>query len=213
VALDPTEPATHLYRAWHFRCRGQIEEALQEMRTAQRLDPLSRIINARVGTVLQELGRYSESESVLREAIDLDPGNDAAKGELVATLIFERRYEEAIRASPADTSDAVPFNLTSGLGYAYARAGHRAEAVAILQRLERRARKHYVTPEALAIVALGAGDTTQALDWLEQGYRQHSFYLWEIGTDPPFFSLRQNPRFRRVVDGMGLILPPIPRRS
>ncbi len=210
IALDSTEPTTHLYRAWYLRCQGRLEEAVAEMRTAQRLDPLNRIFNARVGTLLETVGRYREAEAELRQAIDLDPDNDQAKSDLVVTLVLEGRYQEAIDASPADTTDAIPFTLSGGLGYAYARAGRREDALRILHRLERRrARERYITPEAIAMIDVGLGDTAQALDWLEQGYRERSFYLWVIGADPVFYPLRSDPRFQKIVAEVGIALSPI----
>jgi len=209
IAIDSTEPTTHLYRAWYFRCRGELERALEEMRIAQRLDPLNRIVTARIGTLLQALGRYREAELELRQTLSADPGNDQAKGDLAQTLTLEGRYQEAIDASPADTTDAVPFILSSGLGYTYARGGHREEALRILHRLERRRTGgHYVTPEAMAMIDMGLSDTAQALDWLEQGYRERSFYLWTIGADPVFYPLRRDPRFLKLITGMGVVMPP-----
>jgi eukaryotic-like serine/threonine-protein kinase len=209
IALDSTEPTTHLYRAWYLRCRGHLEEAVAEMRTAQRLDPLNRIFNARVGTLLETLGRYREAEAQLRQAVDLDPDNDQAKSDLVVTLALEGRFQDAIDASPADTTDATPYLLTGGLGYAYARAGRREEALRILHRLERRrAQERYITPEAIAMIDVGLGEDARALDWLEQGYRERSFYLWVIGADPVFYPLRHDPRFQKIVADVGIALSP-----
>jgi hypothetical protein len=89
-------------------------------------------------------------------------------------------------------------------------AGRRADAQAIEQRLARHARDRYITPETFAIAALGLSDTATALDWLERGYRERSFFLWTIGTDPLFDLLRGTPRFERIIRGIGVAERPAP---
>ncbi len=209
MALDSTEPSTHLYRAWYFVCRGQLEEALGDMRTARRLDPLNQIFNARVGSVLNYLGRYPEAEAELRQAIALDSTNGDARNDLAMALIQQHRYREAIATIDIDTTDQRPFPRAAYLGYAYGMAGRRADALAIQRRLERHARERYITPEVFAYVAMGLRDTAAALDRLEQGYRERSFFLWTIGADPSFDPLRGSARFERIIQGMGLVESPV----
>jgi hypothetical protein len=94
------------------------------------------------------------------------------------------------------------------LGYELARAGRRAEALAVLHELESHLRKRYLAPEAFAFIEVGLGDSAAALDWLERGYRERSFYLVLI-DDPIFEPLRGSPRFEAIVRGIGLRIPPL----
>jgi eukaryotic-like serine/threonine-protein kinase len=208
LAIDFTEPTTHLYRAWYFYSRGQLEDALGEMRTAQRLDPLNQIFNARVATILDAMGRYVEAEAEARQAIELDSTNVGARGDLAMSLTLQHRYREAVANFPVDTADLFPFQFGGPLAYAYGMAGRRADALAIQRRLEGHARQRYITPETFAFVALGLRDTATALDWLERGYRERSFYLWGIGADPEYDPLHGAPRFERIIRGIGLVVPP-----
>jgi tetratricopeptide (TPR) repeat protein len=209
LALDSTEPTTHLYRAWYFRTRAQLEQALEEMRTARRLDPLNQIYNARVGTLLIGMRRYAEAEAELRRAIELDSTNQQAMADLSMSLALQQRYREAIATCPSDPADMQPHQRAGTVAYAYGMSGRRADALAIRRRLERRARERYLTPEAFAYIAMGLRDTATALDWLERGYRERSFYLWTIADDPIFDPLRGSARFERIIQGMGIVEPPL----
>lgn len=78
----------------------RLGEALREVGTAQQLDPLSPIINARVGSALYYLHRYDEAAAELREALKLDSSNISARAELGRVLVQQRRFPEALAAFP-----------------------------------------------------------------------------------------------------------------
>jgi tetratricopeptide (TPR) repeat protein len=185
--------------------------ALNEIRTAQRLDPTSQVINARLGTVLHFQHRYPEATDAMHRALDLDSTNKMAKGNLALVLAQQGHYAEAIAIAPTDVR--LQAGLYVGyLGYIYGRAGRRADAMATLHRLEALGRERYITPEAYAFVAIGLGDSTTALDWLERGYREHSFYLVFL-NDPIYDPLRGHPRFQKIVRDVGVRIPPIPDQN
>ncbi|HYL22355.1 MAG TPA: protein kinase [Gemmatimonadales bacterium] len=206
LALDPTEPRTHLFHAWYYVAQGQLGEALREVRTAQQLNPLSPIINARVGSVLYYLHRYDEAAAELRQALELDSSNINARAELGRVLVQQRRFPEALAALP-EAVDVQAGYLGGARGYAYGRAGHREEALAVERRLRQRARERYIDPVAFATVAIGLGDTARALDWLVRGRGQRSFYLPFVAADPIYEPLRRNARFLQLVLAIGLQVP------
>jgi hypothetical protein len=89
------------------------------------------------------------------------------------------------------------------LAYALAQAGQQDEARAIVANLEARARGSYARPIDLAAAHLGLGDTSRALHWAERipEDRGSMFFLL---TESTFDSIRDSPRFRRVVEQLGL---------
>jgi TolB-like protein/tRNA A-37 threonylcarbamoyl transferase component Bud32 len=198
LALDSTEADTHLFHAWYYVCLGRFDDALGELHTAQRLDPVSAIINARVGTMLWMLRRYGEAESALRQAIDFDSTNGQARMDLGFVLATQHRYQEAIAAGPP----------RSVRGYVYGLAGRRAEAQSIQDSLEQMAREGYVSPVFLSLIPIGLGDTARALDWLERGYRERAMVMIFLSW-PVFDPLRGQPRFHEIVRGIGLTIPPL----
>jgi serine/threonine-protein kinase len=206
LALDSTDARTHLFRAWYHNGIGDYDSELQDLRTALRLDPTSPIINARFGSGLYYQHRYDEAADAERRAIALDSTNISAKAELSRTLTEQHRFAEALAIAPKILDLQAGYLGGGSLGYEYGRAGRRAEALATLHRLEARAKQRYITPEAFAFIALGLGDSATALDWLERGYRQRSFYLVLL-NDPFYDSLHGSPRFQAIVRGVGLRIP------
>src|SRR3989475_8860445 len=61
LQLNPGYPTAHHWYAFWLLAHGRAEEALQEVRAAQRLDPLSLIINTDVGAMLYYGRRHDEA--------------------------------------------------------------------------------------------------------------------------------------------------------
>jgi serine/threonine-protein kinase len=213
LAIDSTEPHTHQFRGIYYGARGQYDSAEAELRTARRLDPVSPLINVRIGTLLFEARRYEEAEAALREALLLDPANVSARAELGLQLIARHRVPEAfdLLRTLEDTTDLNRqggLQVAGPLGYAYGVTGRRADALRIRAYLEQRARTRYIVPLALAQISVGLGDTARALDELERGYRERVALMGRIAW-PMFDPLRGQPRFQRIVRDIGMVLPPV----
>jgi serine/threonine-protein kinase len=207
IALDSTEPRAHLFHAWYFAAQGRLDDALAEVESARRLNPLSPIVNARLGSTLYYLGRYDSAVAVLRRAIEVDSTNASARAELGRVEVQLGRFDDAITAMPRDEDLQAGYLGNGALGYAYGHAGRRADALITLRRLEQRARVRYIDPEAFAMIAVGLGDTATALTWLERARDMHSFYVPFIAADPMFKPLQRSPRFLDLVRFIGLRFP------
>ena len=200
--LDSRDANAKLFRTWALMAQGRLDEALVAIREARQLDPLAQIINTRVATVLKNMRRFPEAEVEARHALELDSTNMIARFELANVLVQQGRYPEAFAAFPPNAMELaqVEVGLQLGkLGYAFAMAGRRAEALECKRRLEDRSRTAYVSPFALAFLAAGLGDRAVLLHQLELGERQRVPYLIFVGVDPEFYPYRDEPRYRALV--------------
>jgi serine/threonine-protein kinase len=85
-----------------------------------------------------------------------------------------------------------------------ARAGRRAEAEAILAEIQEMARDRYVSPVTFAIVHIGLGNVQEALDWTERAHAERRGWLAYLKVNPIFDPLREEPRFKALVQKMRL---------
>jgi serine/threonine-protein kinase len=178
---------------------GRTDEALDELRRAKALDPLSPIINTRMGTVLVYAHRYDQAIVELRKALDLDPTNILARFELGRALSLSGRSGEAFQEF-TDALDLETGHDAAMAAVAYGRAGDHARARNILMRLQARSKDRYISAVSLCMAAIGTGDESLALDYLEQALKEHSFFLVFMSSDPTFDAIRDEPRFQRVKD-------------
>jgi tetratricopeptide (TPR) repeat protein len=90
------------------------------------------------------------------------------------------------------------------LGVAYAKAGEREKAQAILNELRRST--GYVSPGELAALYAALGELEQAFASLERAYAAHDLQLQYLGVDPMLDPLRSDPRFQDLMRRIGLPL-------
>lgn len=73
IQLNPSYASAHLWYAHLLIMRKRNDEAVREVKLAQRLDPLSPIIQTQVGMILQSARRSDEAIRELRSVLDKDP--------------------------------------------------------------------------------------------------------------------------------------------
>ena len=104
-------------------------------------------------------------------------------------------YRGAVPAlTRASAMDAPPF-VTAYLALARGAAGDRAGAMAELEALRKMAGGRPVLPFNLALVYLGLGERSRAIEYVWQALAANSQMLGWLGHDAIFDSLRQEPRF------------------
>jgi len=92
----------------------------------------------------------------------------------------------------------------AALGHALARAGAAPEAKQILDDLIRLSSAQHVSPFHLAVILVGLGDNEAALNCLEKAHNQSESTIAGIMIAPQFRCLCAHPRFRKLLQKMGL---------
>jgi hypothetical protein len=101
----------------------------------------------------------------------------------------------------------VAVALFQGLvGYVYARCGLRAKALAELDRVKAdAARGRFMSHFGLAMIYMGLQDKPNALRELELDLQDVEWPMFTLRADPAFDSLRDDPRFAKVLAKVGLL--------
>ncbi|HTW82009.1 MAG TPA: protein kinase [Terracidiphilus sp.] len=184
---------------------GRLEEALQAMRHALQLDPLSPIIHTAVGGCLYRMRRWSEAAEALRRTLQANPGFGHAHWSLGRVLLEQNLPVEALRhfEEAAKIMGPIPSALAE-LGYCYARMGRRDMAHSMVQELQRVAGHEWVSPLNAALVYAGLGEKNAAMERLEEALQRRIRQLVWVNVDPRYDILRGEPAFARLVEGVRL---------
>jgi serine/threonine-protein kinase len=199
IALNPGYATARHWYGHHLMFVGRFDEAVAEMRRARELDPLSPIITTEVGYPRFFARQYDQAIDDYRRALDLNPTFFRAHWLLGQAYEQKRMFPEAVaaleRAVELSNGNLV---MTAALAHARALAGMRAEAEAIVDRLERVSRESYFSPYFLAEVHLALGHTGEALDWLDKAYAARDYFLRWLRIDPRLDPLRSQARFQAL---------------
>jgi tetratricopeptide (TPR) repeat protein len=179
---------------------GRHEDAVDMMRRACDLDPLSGYTGIMLGWALHYAERYDEALSQLDCAIELDPS--LWVGQVTRGIALEEmgRQEEAV----AQFRAAVERSRNSALARAHlacglARRGDRTSAIEVLDSLLKLRDKRYFSPYWIASIQVELNECSKTLQWLETALQERCGWLVFVGHDPRFRMLRTDPRFQQVL--------------
>ena len=204
IGLNPGCATAHHWLATDFLAVvGRLDEGELELEIALQLDPLSSIIHE--GRASFSIWRRQYDEAVRRycEIREFDPTFYKAYTGLGRVYALQGKYTDALvmlekgRALAGD----VP-NILGAMGEIFALSGDTASARRILAELTARALDSYVPSTCFARVHSGLGEVERALDWLEKGCEQRELPMAMLKVHPVYDPLRDEPRFRAVVERM-----------
>jgi TolB-like protein/Flp pilus assembly protein TadD len=199
LELNPNDARAHEHFAMWFLCQGRTDEAVRWAQRAHELDPLGGAGRTN-GFILFHARRYEEAIRELRSHPD--------DWYLAFPLIANGQPDEAITVLEKALAGSGRDSATLGvLVRAYAHAGRHADALRLLNELNRRQQKRYVPSAAFVNAYLGLGDNEQAFVWLEKAYNEQSNILGLLKVHPYFDPLRGDPRFADLVHRVGLDQP------
>lgn len=202
LALDPQAPRGHMLYALFLGAMNRVDESLRESATALALSPESPTVGAIRAVSLSAAGRTEEAIEQGRRTIRLNPAFSLTHFWQALALADAGRFDEAMTEALASRTGVGNLPVPA-VGYIHGRAGRRAEALEVLRALEAaRARSIYVPATDLAMVAAGMGDHEAALTWLERAYDEHAHWMCSLRVFRPFAVLKDEPRFKALVEKM-----------
>jgi predicted Zn-dependent protease len=166
------------------------------------------LINVAYGQTLYRAGRLEEAAAQLRGAIALDSNFTIANEFLGTIYLFQGRAAEAVPLLEQSVDPAVRHSVNVALlAYAYAKAGRRPEAEALLRELLHRRSKGYVSPASIALLTAGLGDTVETFAWLRRAVDIHDpLLVYNFVNEPLVESFRRHPQGAAILKAMGLPL-------
>jgi TolB-like protein/Flp pilus assembly protein TadD len=200
--LNPSSTGYLGVRAFLLMRLGRVDEAIAAAVRYTELEPDHSGGYSNLGGVYGYAHRFDRALDAFHSALELDPENPSARLGLALTYSYLGRHEEALRAAElARRQGEGDLYVLSAAGFVLANAGRRAEAEALLREL--RARKDasaYL--EAGVLAALGRRD--EAFARLEAAVARHEDAVPDLGVDPSFDSLRDDPRMAALLRRVGL---------
>jgi Tfp pilus assembly protein PilF len=207
LSLTPGSAEAHQLYGMYLRALGEIEESLDELRTAVALDPLAFGIRDELAKTLAVAGKLDEAEAELNSILLADPSFRAATETLGWVQIARGDAEAALAIF-----DTLPqmaghrFASASSRGYVLAILGRTDEAREMLALLEQR---QVENPELamsidFALVYQGFGDFDKVFHYLDQVADQRMGAMVFLASNVFWGDeIRKDPRFDALLERIG----------
>ena len=195
VELDASSSTTRTDFAMNLLLPlGRVDEAVREMRAAERADPLSPAVHIFFGYALLAASRYDEAASQCEKA----SANNPVRNECIGRARTQQgKFSDAIRLLANSTND------WGYLAYAYGKAGRRAEADKLM--VDAAALyPHNQGGFQYALAFAGLGDEEQTVAQLERMVNLGPVRLGRDLTYPEFALVHGDARVKALRKKVGL---------
>jgi len=205
IELNPNYATARHWYSRHLRAVGRMDEAFQQIKMAEELDPLSLVIINNVAENHIDRGDLNTATKEIQRLMDLDPTFWPLHQTLSIVLVKQGRYAEAL----AEAQKSIDFANRSNaplalLGHVYAKLDRRREAEAVIKELEQRYADKQADGRDLAIVYVGLDDKDKAFAWLEKAFKDHSVILAFLRLEPLMEPLHSDPRWKDLERRIGI---------
>lgn len=199
IALNPNYSMAQHWYALYLLVTGRPAEALARNDIARQINPFSVPINNARIMILTSLRRYNEAltqAETLREIED----NYASHEHKARLYRLKQMYAEAMveEARSAVLSGSKQRQIDQEeITRVYGQAGY---AASVRKQLELRSSGYPGTYAACEVAASAAeaGNTDEAIRWLQRSYADKEFGSYPIKVSPEFDSLKSDPRFQEI---------------
>ncbi len=204
--LSPNEAAIHYMHGMYLALLGRTQEAQTQMSLAVELDPLCLHYQIDCAFPLYCARQYAASLQLARKALEADPEFYVGHYNLGLAYLANRQFQDALAEFQKGAPPEGDPDTTAAIAQVEALQGNRTAAYGILHHLSREARERYVSPASIALIHAALGEKDQAFQWLEQAYKDRSWWLVFMKVDPRFDSLRSDRRFEALLQRVGFAL-------
>jgi len=205
IELNPNYPTAYHWYSIFLKNVGRNDEAAAMIKRAQELDPLSSVIAVNVTRMYQLQNNHEASIENSLKLIELDPNFGPAYEYLSQSYLKLGRNAEAIAAAEKAVELSNRSSISVGdLGFVYASTKKPAEAMQLIRELEEKYARKEAIGQYIAPIYVGLGDKDKAFEWLEKDFQSRNGKLVEIRWQLQFEPLRDDPRYKDLIKGMGL---------
>jgi serine/threonine protein kinase/lipoprotein NlpI len=207
LVLNPNHAMAHFWYGWYFLWRGRFDEAVERMKHAQKLEPLSLVINCEIGLAYYFARQYNRSIEQYQKTLDIDPDYSYYPHLYRGwTYLQKSLYEEALAEFEKEKEIKEgwdPVVVETWMGIAYTKQGNRVKGQEILSRLLDASRR-YTSPYHIALLNFALGREDEGFQWLDKAYEERDYWLCWLKIEPLFDDYRDSSRYISLLKKVGL---------
>ncbi len=202
ISLNPSDSIAEFKYSVYLDAVGRPQDAVTHMRRALQLDPLSFLVNRRLGVALYYDRQYDAALVLLQRAAEMEQGSGSI--EHYVSLIYEQKgdQDEAVRQNLIQLHKYQPQLDSAALLNVYRQHGWqpywRARTRALLTATSARPCIAY----EIGVDDLRVNELNHAFDSFQHALDSHCFSMAFIRVDPLFDSVRHDSRYAALLTRM-----------
>jgi eukaryotic-like serine/threonine-protein kinase len=204
IELSPNSAEAHFFLSDLLLSRGHLEEWKTHIDKTLELDRLNSFFRCYFGWHLLYLRRCDEAIVELRRALRTEPNFPAAYLRLWGAFHEKGMVREALDAAQTFFEQLGDKETAQALHRGFTAAGYSGAMRLAAETLTERSQTNYVQPTQIARLYAHAGDTRNALEWLEKAYADRVPAMMHLRVDLDWSSLRREPGFQDLVRRVNL---------
>jgi TolB-like protein/serine/threonine protein kinase/Flp pilus assembly protein TadD len=206
IALNPNLAIAHQRYSWSLSASGHLDEAVQEMKRAQELDPLSPTNNTALGVTLIFARQYRDALAYCYKAAELAPNQAPIQENLGIAYALNGMFEQAIehyrretKLNPDNKGDVLAMIATVLLS-----TGRKSEADSMMPEILKLTAEGKADPYNIAVLYGARGEKDAAFEWFDKVLQrrpggQITGDARMIRYDPMLDQLRSDSRFAALL--------------
>jgi TolB-like protein/Flp pilus assembly protein TadD len=202
LELNPRYVRAHHWYALFLAAMGRHDEAIGEIRKAQKLDQLALIVSVAEGRILHFARRFDDAIAQFQKILEFDPKFIPAHSDLGAAYDEKGLLHQAL--AEFETCVALSHGgplYVAAVAEVHARLGNRETAIKMLSELLE-AKDLYVSPSSIAFIYSSLGELDEAFCWQEKAYQERDASLAWVKVAPESDALRSDARFADLLRRM-----------
>ncbi len=211
LSLSLNSAVINQVHGWFLIAKGDFDQAIEKMKQALLLDPLSLPLISNLADAYAFAKRFPEAIEQYEKAIEMDPSfRRGYEGRGMVHLVTGD-FEHAIQdLEKYHSLIGNPLKGVTSLGHAYARTGQREKALALIERIKQREIQEPGIPFHLdyAFIYMGLKEYDKAFHYLDKAYEER-LGIACLGMifcirSPLLHEMRNEPRFKDLLVKMGM---------
>jgi TolB-like protein/tetratricopeptide (TPR) repeat protein len=205
IEVDPSNVTAHEWYGYYLVVMNRMKEADQEIQRALEIEPASPLLNDSAAELKYYERDYDGAIKQAKKTLDEYPGFFLARFWLGSAYREKKMYPLAIEQFhiAREGSNDLPC-MVQAEANVLGLSGDQKGATKLLSLLQTTAESKYVPALYFAGIYEGLGDREKVFQWLDKAYEERNDRLPYLGVDPIADPLRGDPRFKNLMQKVGL---------
>ena len=200
LVVNPSYVLNHAFYPLYLSSCARLEESISIARHALELDPVGPAGSHVLAVQLYLARQYDSALAQCDQTLEMDPNYEAAYAVQGQVHVATGLLREAIIDLEKNLAltHRSPWALAL-LGYAQARMGETAQALAVIEELAATSQNAFVPAPCSALVYTGLEEKDEAFAWLEKSFNERNSRLAYLRVEVLWDPIRSDPRFEQLL--------------